>query len=406
MLGSFGRGPALLAPLQHRDFTLLWVGQTFSIVGNFVQTIAMPWQVLQLTGSAVQIGIVVAISLATNVALLLFGGAIVDRVPRRRVLLASDLVSGLVFAVVAVLSGIQLLRIEHLYVATAITAACGAFFGPAMTAIIPELVPADVLRAGNSLRGFSRQGGRVLGPVLGGLLIAASGAAAAFAFDALTFFASFAALVAMRGTPSVPRVRHGMLAEVREGFAFVLSRGWLWVTIAIASVINTFLIAANSVALPIQLRDVLQLDATAFGAAFASQGIGEAIGTILAGQSQIRRVGLAMYACLAVCGVAMLGYAVPVLGAVLLSAVLWGAGIIGFGVLWDSALQRQVPREVLGRVSSVDGFGSFIFAPIGPLIAGMVVTTYGPQPAFIAAGLLTLLAVPIGLSLRSIRELT
>ncbi len=397
--------PRLLAPLRHRDFALLWSGQTFSILGNSVNSIALPWQVLQLTGSATQMGIVVAINLATNVVFLLLGGAVVDRVPRRRILLTSDLISGLVFSTVAALAATGALRIEHLYLATAITAMTGAFFGPAMTAILPELVPTGILLAGNSLRGISRQAGRVFGPVLGGLIIAAAGLASAFAFDAFTFFVSFLALVAMRSAAPAPRPRPGMLHEVREGIAFVLARGWLWVTITIASVLNTFVIAAMSVALPVELKDTLGLDAAAFGAVFASQGIGEAAGAVLVGQLRVQRSGIAMYGFIAVSAVAMLAYAVPLLPVVLAAGLIWGATLVGFGVLWETAMQKHVPRELLGRVSSVDWFGSLVFSPIGPLAAGAVVTTYGPQFAFEVAAVLTVAAVPIGLSVRSIREL-
>lgn len=398
--------PGLLEPLRHRDFALLWTGQTFSTLGNFVTAIALPWQVLALTGSAAQIGIVVAINLATNVVLLLFGGVIVDRLPRRRILLSSDFFSGIIFAGVAGLGAAGTLRIEHIYVATALTATTQAFFGPAMTAILPELVPADVLLAGNSLRGISRQGGRVFGPVVGGILVATAGLPAAFAFDALTFFVSFLALLAMRpARSSSSRAHAGMLHEVREGIAFTVGRGWIWVTIALASVLNTFLIAANSVALPVELKDVLRLDATAFGAVFAAQGVGEAGGALLAGRLRTRRVGIAMYGFVALMALAMFGYAVPLLPVVLAAAVVYGGAAVGFTVLWESSLQKHVPRELLGRVSSVDGFGSLIFSPIGPLAAGAVITAYGPQPAFLAAGLVTLVAVPIGLAVRSVREL-
>jgi MFS family permease len=392
--------------LRYRDFALLWSGQTFSTLGNFVAIIAMPWQVLQLTGSAVDMGVVVAINLATNVALLLFGGAIVDRVPRRRVLMISDLTSGIVFAAIAWLSGAGELHIEHLYLATVATAATGAFFGPAMAAILPELVPAEILVASNSLRELSRQGGRISGPVVGGILVATAGLPAAFAFDALTFFLSFVALIAMRQAPSMPRTGAGMLQEVREGVVFVVERGWIWVTIAIASVINTFLIAANAVALPVLLKETLQLDATAFGIVFASQGVGQSAGALLTSRLRTRHPGVVMYQFIAVMGFAMLAYAVPVLPAVVAGALAYGGGIVGFSILWDASLQRHVPRELLGRVSSVDGFGSLVFSPIGPLVAGAFVASHGPQPAFLLAGLLTLIASPIGLAVRSVRELS
>ncbi len=400
-----GQLPSLLAPLAHRDFALLWSGQSFSTIGNFVATVALPWQVLQLTGSPAQIGIVVAISLATNVALLLLGGAVVDRLPRRRILLVSDFLSALVFGVIGLLGQLGLLRIEHIYIATAISAAMAAFFTPAITALLPDLVPSDVLVAGNSLRGISRQVGRMLGPALGGLLVALGGLPAAFGFDALTFCVSFLAVLATHPTDDRARPHTALWREVRTGVAFVFAHGWIWVTIALASVLNTFLIAATSVALPVELREVLHVDAAAFGLVFAAQGVGEAAGALITNRIRVQHVGIAMYVWIAVLGLATLAYAIPLLSVIVVASVVYGVGLVSFGILWETSLQRRVPRELLGRVASVDGFGSLIFAPIGPLAAGALATTYGPQPAFIIAGLLTVAALPIGVSIRSIREL-
>ena len=400
------RLPAVLRPLRHRDFALLWSGQAFSMLGNFVNQIALPWQVLQLTGSAVQMGIVIAISIASNVAFLLFGGAIVDRVPRRRVLLISDFTDGVTFSAIAVLSATAALRVEHLYLAAAVGGAMGAFFNPAMTAILPELVPQDVLVAGNALRGLSRQGARVFGPLLGGVLVATAGTPAAFAFDALTFFVSFAALVAMRSVASPARVRSGIFREMREGIAFVFSLPWIWVTIAIFGVLNTFIVGSFSVGLPVLLKQVLRVDAATFGSVFASQGVGEAAGGLLLGQFRTRHSGVLMYAFAAIGGLALVGFGLATfVPPLLVAGALWGLSFVGFAVLWDTALQKHVPRELLGRVSSVDWFGSLILAPVGPLVAGGLVASLGPGPVFVASGLVTLAASLLAMLVPSIRRL-
>src|SRR5919204_1274793 len=151
------RVPLVLQPLRNRDFALLWSGQTFSMIGNFVNQIALPWQVLLLTNSAVQVGIVSGILAGAGLVFLLVGGAVVDRVPRRRVLLISDAGSAVLFGAVATLSAVGQLRVEHLYIAAAIRGGLFSFFSPAMQAIIPEVVPAAVLVQGNVLRAVSRR---------------------------------------------------------------------------------------------------------------------------------------------------------------------------------------------------------------------------------------------------------
>ncbi|HYK98805.1 MAG TPA: MFS transporter [Candidatus Acidoferrales bacterium] len=399
------RAPAVLRPLAHRDFALLWSGQTFSTVGNFVMQVALPWQVLQLTGSAVQVGVVVAMNIAANVVFVLFGGVLVDRVPRRRVILVSDFASGAVTSVIAILSATGSLRIEHLYVAGALAGATGAFFLPAVTAILPELVPPDVLVAGNALRAFSRQGGRLTGPVLGGLFIAIGGPALAFGFDAITFFVSFLALVAMSPARGLMSARRGFLSELREGVDFVFSLPWIWVTIALFGVMNTFLIGANAVGIPVLLREVLAVGPTTFGLVYASQAIGEIAGGLVVGQMRVRRTGIIMYAFAALGGLAMFLLATEQLGAIVASAIVWGLSLVGFGVLWETALQRHDPRELMGRVSSVDWFGSIALGPLGPLMAAALVATLGPAPLFVAAGIVNLVGCAVALLVPSIRRL-
>jgi MFS family permease len=175
------RLPRVLEPLRHRDFRLLLTGQTVSRFGNFIYFVALPFQILVLGGSPVQLGLSAAISTGTMVAFLLLGGAIVDRLPRRRIILASDFASGSVVAAISVLGLTGALRIEHLYVASAFYGMTAAFFQPAMTAIIPELVPAQVLQSGNAINGLSDQSARVAGPVVGGLIVAVAGPPVAFA---------------------------------------------------------------------------------------------------------------------------------------------------------------------------------------------------------------------------------
>ena len=169
----------ILEPLRHRDFRLLWIGQSVSQIGNALYYVALPFQILALGGNPLQLGLGFTIFATAQLLVILFGGAIVDRLPRRRVILASDFSSGVIVGVIAVLGMTGHLQIAHLYVAAALFGVAFSFETPAMNAIMPELVPKDVLTAGNSLRGLAGQAGRVLGPLLGGLLVAKSGPPAA-----------------------------------------------------------------------------------------------------------------------------------------------------------------------------------------------------------------------------------
>ncbi|MDP9245408.1 MAG: MFS transporter [Chloroflexota bacterium] len=398
--------PLLLEPLRHRDFRLLWTGQTISIFGNSLHQIAVPFQLLALGASPVQLGIGASISTAVSLVLFLYAGAIVDRIPRRRVILLCDLASGLVVMAIALLSITGNLRIEHIYLESAFFGATGAFFFPAMGAIIPELVPAEILVQGNTVRSFSRQGARLAGPALGGVIVASQGPGWAFLIDSLTFLISFFVLLAASPSTTVAAVRLPILREIREGITFTLSLPWLWITILIFAFGNMTLAGPFIVAMPLLVRDVLLADAGVFGLISASFAVGEIAGGIVLGQVKIRRIGVAMYAAAVLTSLAQALYGLlPVYPALLLYGLGVGIGQIGFGVLWDSALQRHVPRALLGRVSSVDGFGSILLLPIAPLAAGALAERFGPAAVLAGGGLIGAGLCLFALAIPSIRGL-
>jgi DHA3 family tetracycline resistance protein-like MFS transporter len=398
--------PTILEPLRHRDFRLLWTGQTVSRFGNFIYFVALPFQILALGGSPVQLGLSAAISTGAMVTFLLVGGAIVDRLPRRRIILASDFASGCVVAAISVLGLTGALRIEHLYVASAFYGMTAAFFQPAMTAIIPELVPAQVLQSGNAINGLSFQSARVAGPVVGGLIVAVAGPPVAFAIDAATFFVSFIALWLARPPLREPGPAAPFLQQVRAGIAFTFSLPWLWITIAIFAFANLGIAGPTIVALPLLVRDVLHADARVYGAIGTAVGAGQICGTFLSGQFPVRQTGLVMYVWAILAGVAVAAYGlVATLPDIFVFAFAQGLSFVGFGILWDTLLQRHVPREMLGRVSSVDGFGSILLLPIGPLIFAAVVERVGPEGAFVIGGGLSAALCLAALAVRSIRDL-
>src|ERR671936_747941 len=167
------------------------------MLGNFIHGVALPFQILALGGGALEIGVWGATFSLATIAFLLIGGAVADRVPRRRLILANDFACGAVVAVIAALSATGSLRIEHLYAEAFIFGATHSFFEPALNAIIPELVPPEILQAGNAVRGTSRQIAFIGGPLIGGAL-ASFALPLAFAADAVSFFGIFGALLLAR----------------------------------------------------------------------------------------------------------------------------------------------------------------------------------------------------------------
>jgi DHA3 family tetracycline resistance protein-like MFS transporter len=400
------RLPRIVEPLRHRDFRLLWTGQTLTLLGSFVSNIAYPFQVLQLGGSPLELGILVSAYTGASLVFLLIGGAVADRVPRRILIIVTELASGITVGIMAILGFAGTLQIWHLYVTYALFGAASAFSVPALGAIIPELVPEEILIAGNAVQGLSRQGARVGGPIVGGLLVATAGPAAAFAFDAVTFFLSAGAVALTRARPLVSEARRSILGEIREGFAFVFSVQWLWVTIFGWALIVAAFIGAMAVALPLLVTTVLGGGAEMYGYISAAIGVGEAIGATAIAQVRIRRTGLAMYLFGTLSGVAFFIYGlVPTVPGALVASAINGLSFACFGVLWVTALQVHVPRRLLGRVTSVDYFGGTLLLPIAPIAAAFLAQSQGPAFVFILAGAITVVLTLAALLLPSIRDL-
>jgi MFS family permease len=381
---------AMLQPLRHRDFRLLWMGQSVSTLGNALYGVALPFQILALGGSPLQLGTGFAIFSSAQLVVILVGGALVDRLPRRSVILTSDVVSGLVVGVIATLGATGSLQIPHLYIASAFFGIAFSFYTPAMAAIMPELVPKDVLVAGNSLRNLSAEGARVVGPLLGGVIVTAAGPPTAFALDAATFiFSFFVFLLAHPPRREAPAARP-LLAQMREGVAYTFSVGWLWTTIVGFGITNAIYFAAFTVALPLLVLRVLHGTPTVYGLIGAAGGLGSIAGALFVGSLRIRRIGRAMYIGNALVGAALLAYGIaPFLPLVLLGSFGFAAMLVGSNTLWESMVQKHVPGELIGRVTSVDFFGSFLIGPVAPLVAALVIERSSPSAIFLVGGALS-----------------
>lgn len=404
---SLLRWPQVFAPLRHRDFRLLWTGQTISNFGNYVYSVAMPFQLLGLGASPLQLGLAVGINTATGIAFLLLGGAIADRVPRRTLIVASDLVGGCVVAITAALSANGQLRVEHVYFASAVLGSAGAFLSPAYNAIIADLVPRDILRAGNAARLLGRSLARIAGPTVGGLAVALSGPALAFGIDALTFFFSFATLLLANPPRRVEPAHASILREIGQGFGFAFSLPWLWTTTLYFMLVNVAYAGQSGVMTPLLVRDVLGGNAAMYGAISTAYGVGTIVASVVIAQLTIRRPGMLMFAFELLAGVCVLAIGlVPVLPAVVVFMALIGAGLASSTVVWEATLQRHVPEHMLGRISSIDLLGGALINPIAPIAAAALVTTVGPTATFAVAGAYAVTLASIALVAAPLRHLS
>ena len=278
---------SLFISLRTRAFALLWTGQTISRLGDSLYRIALSWWVLEKTGSATAMGTVLVVSSLPMLLFLLIGGVVVDRLPRFRVLFASDVLNGCVVAVVSVLAATRALEIWHVYVAGAIFGLSDAFFYPAYSASVPQIVPPESLPSANSLTGLSFQITGIVGPAVGATLVALGGTPAAFGLDSLSFFIS-AAFLAPLIRIALPRTSAqaapGPVRDLRDGLAEVGSRTWLWLSIAFFGLINIFDAGPRNVALPFLVHDHLGLEVGALGAVTSAIAVGSVAAAIFLGR--------------------------------------------------------------------------------------------------------------------------
>lgn len=395
--------------LTQRDFALLWAGQTISLVGDGIFSVALAWQALQLPDGARTLGAVLVVRSAARVAFLLLAGALADRYEKRLLVLAGDATQMIAVAALAYVVGSGDLQTWQLIAVAGVTGAGSAVFLSASTAIVPELVDEDYFQSANSLRSTSIVLTDLLGSATGGLVVAAGGTAAAFALDAGTFLASITALLFVRSRRTVVREeRANVLAEVKDGVRYVVRTPWIWVTLVVVGTIgNCVSWGPLPVLVPLFVQEQLGEGARALGFVFAGYGVGGLAGTVFAGTKNMRFASVVPaylgwgVGCLAIGGLAV---APSSLAAAALMAVVGFSGQIA-EVTWATLLQKFVPAHLLGRVVSTDWLVSLSLQPLGVALAVPVAAAIGIPGAFAAGAALATTAMAAGLLPRRVREI-
>ncbi len=390
-----------------RSFRLFFFGQGISAVGDRVVSVALAFAVLDLTGSVKDLGLVLAAQTVPLVGFLLLGGVWSDRLPRRTIMIASDLVRAGAQGVSAALLVTGDARVWQLVVLQAIYGAAEAFFKPAAQALLPETVAAADLQQANALIAVSQNIANIGGPALAGVLVATLGAGWGLAIDAGSFLASAAYLSLMRVRALVPAARTGTLSELRAGWRAFRSRTWLWVS-------ALEFMAANALAFDPYLVLGPEVARTSLGGAGAWAALGTAtgIGAVLGGTLGLRwdpRHPLRAMFVTSVIGTSpllVLLAATAPLPVLLAAAVLSGMSISFFNLVWFAVVQRRIPGEELSRVSSWDALASYAVTPIGLAAAGPIGIALGISTTLYGAAALGVLGTLAVLAVPSVRNLT
>jgi DHA3 family tetracycline resistance protein-like MFS transporter len=398
----------VIRPLRHRDFALLWTGLTVSMLGDGVYLVAIAWQVYELSDTPTALSVVGAAWTLPTVLLLLAGGVLSDRVDRRLLMVAADVLRAAAIGAIAVLSISGELELWHLLVLVAFYGVGEALFNPAATAITPMLVPADDLVQANALEHLVRPLAlRFLGPAIGGLLVATVGPGTGFALDAGSFLVSALCILAIRPHPG-PAAEPGrsMLAEVREGFAYVRSQPWLWATLGAASLSLLAFMGPLQVLLPDRLKNDLGFGAGTFGAVLAVGGLGRIATAVVLGQRGLpRRFMTGMYLAWSLATLAVAGFGLSTATWQFMAIALLAGVCDTLGnVTWGTLIQTRVPSHLLGRVSSVDWQVSIALIPISFGLAGPIAEAIGTQATLIGAGVIGACSGMVFLLLPGVRD--
>jgi len=382
----------VLSILHQRNFRLLWLGQATSALGDRIVVVALALYVDEI-GSPTDVGLVLAAHSVPLVGFLLLGGVWADRLPRHRVMLATDLVRAALHALLATLILTGAVEIWHIVVIEALFGTAEAFFRPAYTGLVPQTVPEDRVQEANAVRAFTENAAQFLGPALATALVLGLGAGAAFVIDAATFLVSalFLAQVRPRARGAVP-ARARVLSELRAGWRAVRERAWVWSIIASAALVLLVSVAPLYTLGPSVAAEV-HGDRGVFGIVLAVFGAGTLLGAVSGLRLRPRRPILA--ANLAALGwpLAVAAYALGVpLPALLALWALAGIGMALFLVWWETALAQRIPPHLLSRVSAFDWMGSLALLPLGFLLAGPLGEAFGGVEVLVAGGILGIVA--------------
>ncbi|MFI5914401.1 MFS transporter [Dactylosporangium sp. NPDC051541] len=380
-------------PLRHRDFRLLMASGMVTMFGSFITIVAVPFQIKQLTGSYVAVGVVGVVELVPMVLSGLWGGAIADAADRRKVVLWCE-------AGMAVCTGGLLVNalLPHpsvwpLYVVAGLVATLDGLQRPSLDAMLPRLVPRDEQTAANAMQGIRYQIGAVAGPAVGGVLVTVAGVPAAYAVDVLTFLASIGFLALLRPLPPSEHAERPSLAGIARGARYAWSRPELLGTYFVD-------IAAMFLAMPMALfpfvADALHAR-WALGLLYSALPFGAMLISLTSGwASRVHRHGLAVIIAAAAWGLAITGFGLaPNIGVALACLVLAGMADMVSGLFRSTIWNQTIPDHLRGRLAGIELLSYSIGPTAGQLRSGVMAGLVGLRPAIVAGGLLCTGAVAV-----------
>lgn len=370
-----GRFARTFSALRYRDFRLVWIGAFTSTIGTWMQTMAQAWVVYRMTDSALMLGFDAFLGTGPMLLFSLFGGVIADRVERRKIMLASQYLQMLFAIVLSILLYTHTVKIWHIFIMSFLTGSVQSFSGPAYASLLPLLVKREDMPNAIAMNSMQFNLARVIGPAIGGIAIEVYGAAACFALNAVSFLPIILAYKVIK-SPDIRGEKHermGIMAEMKQGFAFVTARKSLLMLTFLAFA-GTFLGMPMLTLFPVVAKTIFAGGAKAYSQLLVTYALGSVLGALfVAASSHRQRKGkLALVMQL---GFAALLVAFAFSRAFHLSLVIaFGAGICIVGVisLYSSLVQLATTDAMRGRVMSIFMLAFRGGMPLGSLAAGFI----------------------------------
>ncbi len=404
MMTSTVRGRETLAPLRERSFRLFFLGRALSMLGSAMAGIALAFAVLDLTGSASDLGIVLAAFSIPMIVFMLVGGVVADRLSRSLILQVSHLGAAATQGIVALLLITGHPPLWSIVVLEFVNGVIVAFTFPALQGVVPQVTRREHLQQANAVMALARNATTIIGPSVAGLLVVTVGSGWAIAFDSFSYLVAGACMARLRLKAAERSTSSSMIHDLRVGWTEFSSRTWLWVIVLAAGVMVCVQVGVLSTLGPAIAKD--SIGKGPWGLVLSTEAVGFLLMSLLLLRVSIKyplRVG-------------MLGWVLPAALMIVLGihpstlplmavAFLAGMGTELFGIGWSTALQENIPLESLSRVASYDALGSFVAMPVGQLLAGPLAGLFGRETVAVGGGVIFGVTALATLASSSVRNL-
>jgi len=395
------------ALLANARFRRLFLARTISNIGNGVAPIAIAFGVLSLPGATpTSLSIVLAAQALPLVLVLPIGGVVADRLGRARVVAVTDILLSAFVMTTAVLFLTGNATVLILAILGAIGGTLNGLWYPAMSGVVPDVVADEHLQPANAFVSVASNGGLIAGNAIGGLLVALVGSGWAIAVDSLSFLVAGALVFSMRDVSTPHRSGESSLADLAHGWRVFWSYRWVVVIVGAFSFIVMVWRGAEEVMGPVLAREIYG-GAAGWALIMTFQSIGLLLGALVASRLRVQRpLVIGLLATLALpLWLITLALELPLIW-VAVGSFAFGVSLELLAVWWFTAMQTNIPREALSRVSAYDAMGSLMFGPIGLALAGPLIAGVGARAAFFIAAAVSAAAVLGALLFRSVRQLS